>query len=189
MFSYCKYILAAVIAAGLTASVPASAESGCPDGSSEVVIDTGTNVITTCASEEIVESAEEGAPITLAAVVCSCDYATLVPPRKWRNYDADPLGLGHPSCSLGDPEGSALVGSKLRPIDGRNATINIAFSGVFSPPTVCFINRRRKGTIFLQMSATLGSEEEETACRVSLEAYRAAIALVEDAFASLSCPL
>lgn len=112
----------AVVAASLVAAFPARAADDCAPGTTEVVIDTGDQFITTCVEDAVVAAAEDGEPVTLAVETCPCDYAALLAPRALRRYDA---GAG-PDCRE-VPNGLRLVGTKTRP-GGTQVTLLSGFS-------------------------------------------------------------
>jgi len=171
----------AAMVAALTVPRPTSASEDCAAGTTEVVIDTGAQFITTCVEDEVVAAAEDGEPVTLAVETCPCDYAALLAPRNLRRYDA---GAG-PDCRE-VPNGLRLVGTKTRP----GVTQVTLLSGLAPTATSggknCRLTfaRGAKTVLDFQMAVTTPGMEE--ACRTSIDAYRAAVP--NDDYAALTCP-
>ncbi len=171
----------AVVAASLVAALPALAADDCAAGTTEVVIDTGEQFITTCVEDEVVAAAEDGEPVTLAVETCPCDYAALLAPRNLRRYDA---GAG-PDCRE-VPNGLRLVGTKTRP-GGTQVTLLSGFSPTATSGGKNYrltFDRGAKTVLDFQMAVTTPGMED--ACRTSIDAYRAAVP--NDAYAALTCP-
>lgn len=171
----------AVVAASLVAAFPAGAADDCAPGTTEVVIDTGAQFITTCVEDGVVAAAEDGEPVTLAVETCPCDYAALLAPRALRRYDA---GAG-PDCR-DVTNGLRLVGTKTRP-GGTQVTL---LSGLAPTDTNggknCRLtfDRGTKTVLDFQMAVTTPGMED--ACRASVDAYRAVVP--NDDYAALVCP-
>jgi hypothetical protein len=177
ILSVAIFVAAAAI---LITAPPARAASDCAAGTTEVVIDTGAEFITTCVEDEVVAAAEDGEPVTLAVETCPCDFAELMAPRRLRRYDA---GAG-PNCSE-IPNGLRLVGTKTKP-GGTQVTL---LSGL--APTVtsggknCRITFDRGAKTVLDFQMAVTTPGMEYACRASIDAYRAAVP--NDEYAALTC--
>ena len=122
----------------------------------------------------------------IAAASCPCNYEGILDPKRLRRFDEGAT----PTCSELAATGLRLFGRKAKPSNNGGTYVEMR-SGFFVPEDIrlgrtCRMLFVRGGRVIIDFAHAVGSEDEETACRAEIDAYRAAVPNPE--YAALMCP-